>query len=35
MSKDPQEYLKHIYDECTFIISVTENLSILKKIIDV
>jgi uncharacterized protein with HEPN domain len=26
MSKDPKEYIRHIYDECSFIISVTENL---------
>ncbi|HWS59371.1 MAG TPA: DUF86 domain-containing protein [Flavobacterium sp.] len=26
MSKDPKEYIKHIYDECSYIISVTENL---------
>ncbi len=26
MSKDPKEYIKHIYDECYYIISVTENL---------
>ena len=27
MSKDPQEYLKHIADECSYIISVSQNLS--------
>jgi uncharacterized protein with HEPN domain len=27
MSKDPKEYLKHIEDECSYIISVSENLS--------
>jgi uncharacterized protein with HEPN domain len=26
MSKDPKEYLKHIHDECLYIISVSENL---------
>jgi uncharacterized protein with HEPN domain len=26
MSKDPKEYLRHIQDECTYIISVSENL---------
>ena len=26
MSKDPREYLRHIQDECTYIISVSENL---------
>lgn len=26
MSKDPKEYLKHIKDECSYIISVSENL---------
>lgn len=26
MSKDPKEYLKHIQDECTYIISVSEHL---------
>lgn len=26
MSKEPKEYLKHIQDECTYLISVTENL---------
>ncbi len=26
MSKDPKVYLKHIQDECSFIISVSENL---------
>jgi uncharacterized protein with HEPN domain len=26
MSKDPKEYLRHIHDECLFIISVSENL---------
>lgn len=25
MSKDPKEYLKHIHDECLYIISVSEN----------
>jgi len=27
MSKDPKEYLKHIEDECYYIISVSEDLS--------
>ena len=27
MSKDPADYLKHIADECSFIISVSNNLS--------
>ena len=26
MSKEPKEYLRHIQDECSYIISVTENL---------
>lgn len=26
MSKDSKEYLRHIYDECLYIISVSENL---------
>jgi uncharacterized protein with HEPN domain len=26
MFKDPKEYLKHIHDECSYIISVCENL---------
>lgn len=26
MSKDPEEYLRHILDECSYIISVSENL---------
>ena len=26
MFKDPKEYLRHIHDECLFIISVSENL---------
>ena len=26
MSKDPIEYIRHIHDECSYIISVTENL---------
>lgn len=26
MSKEPEEYLRHIQDECLYIISVTENL---------
>ena len=26
MSKEPKEYLRHIHDECLYIISVTENL---------
>ena len=26
ISKDPKEYLRHIQDECSYIISVTENL---------
>jgi uncharacterized protein with HEPN domain len=27
MSKDPKEYLRHIQDECTYIMSVSEKLS--------
>jgi len=27
MYKDPKEYLRHIQDECSYIISVTENLN--------
>jgi uncharacterized protein with HEPN domain len=27
MSKDPKEYLKHIQDECSYVISVSKNLS--------
>lgn len=27
MSKDPKEYLRHILDECSYIVSVTENLT--------
>jgi uncharacterized protein with HEPN domain len=27
MYKDPKEYLKHIHDECLFIVSVSKNLS--------
>ena len=27
MSKDPKEYIRHILDECSYIISVTENLA--------
>ncbi len=27
MSKDPIEYLRHIYDECEFIVSTSKNLS--------
>lgn len=27
MSKDPKEFLRHIKDECTYIISVTEDLA--------
>lgn len=27
MSKEPKEYLRHIHDECLYIISVSENLS--------
>ena len=27
MSKDPKEFLKHILDECSYIISVTENIT--------
>lgn len=27
MSKEPVEFLKHIYEECTFLISVNKNLS--------
>jgi len=26
MSKEPKDYLRHIQDECIFIISVSENL---------
>ena len=26
MSKDPKEYLRHIQDECSYIINVSENL---------
>ena len=26
MSNDPKEYLRHILDECSFILAVTENL---------
>ncbi|MBA0882897.1 HepT-like ribonuclease domain-containing protein [Flavobacterium undicola] len=26
MSKDPEEYLRHILDECSYILSVSENL---------
>ena len=26
MSKEPKEYLRHIHDECLYIISVSENL---------
>ena len=26
MSKDPKEYLRHIHDECLYVISVSENL---------
>ena len=26
MSKEPEEYLRHIHDECLYIISVSENL---------
>lgn len=26
MSKDPKEYLKHIQDECSYIISVSKDL---------
>jgi uncharacterized protein with HEPN domain len=26
MSKDPKEYLRHINDECSYVISVSENL---------
>ena len=28
MSKEPKEYLRHIQDECSYIISVSENLLI-------
>ena len=28
MSKDPKEYLRHIQDECSYIISVSENLAL-------
>ena len=28
MSKEPKEYLRHIQDECTYIISVTHNLDL-------
>jgi uncharacterized protein with HEPN domain len=27
MSKDPKEYLRHIHDECLYIISVSKNLN--------
>lgn len=27
MSKEPKEYLRHIYDECQFILTVSEDLS--------
>ena len=27
MSKDPIEYLRHIYDECSYLISVTNDIS--------
>ena len=27
MSKDPKEFLRHILDECSYIISISENLS--------
>ncbi len=27
MSKDPKEYLRHIQDECQFLVSVTNNLT--------
>ena len=27
MSKGPKEYLRHIQDECSYIISVSQNLS--------
>lgn len=27
MSKDPKEYLRHIHEECSYIISVSQNLS--------
>lgn len=27
MSKDPIEFLKHIYEECDYLISISENLS--------
>ena len=27
MSKDPKEFLRHILDECSYILSVSENLS--------
>lgn len=27
MSKDPKEYLRHIQDECTYVISVSKDLS--------
>lgn len=27
MSKEPKEYLRHIYDECQFLLSLDENLS--------
>jgi uncharacterized protein with HEPN domain len=27
MSKDPTEYLRHIFDECSFLISVTKDIS--------
>ena len=28
MSKEPKEYLRHIYDECQFLLSIDKNLSI-------
>jgi uncharacterized protein with HEPN domain len=27
MSKEPKEYLRHIYDECQFVLSVSKDLS--------
>jgi uncharacterized protein with HEPN domain len=27
MSKEPKEYLRHIYDECQFLLSVSKDLS--------
>ena len=27
MSKEPIEFLKHIYDECSYLLSINENLT--------